>query len=94
MCKISKKVIKFIAEVMMNRKMELIAGGKTLTEVTIPGGIFQGDVLSSLLFIIAMMPLNHILRKYASGYNFTKSEEKINHQIYMDDINHFAKKGK
>ena len=27
------------------------------------GGIFQGDALSPLLFVIAMIPLNHILRK-------------------------------
>ena len=46
-------------------KVELIAGGKTLE---IQGGIFQGDTLSPLLFVIAMMPLNPILRTCTGGY--------------------------
>ena len=57
--KVSDKVIKFIKEI-----MELTAGGKSLAEVKILSGIFQGDALSSLLFVIAMILLDHILRKY------------------------------
>ena len=38
-----------------------------------------------------MMPLNHIHRKYTVEYKFTKSQEKINHLMYMDDIKLFAK---
>ena len=41
-----------------------------------------------------MMPLNHILRKCTAGYKLTKSQEKINHLIYMDDIKLFAKNEK
>ena len=37
-------------------------------------GIFQGDVLSPLLFVIAMMPLNNILREI---HKIHKSQEKI-----------------
>ena len=33
-----------------------------------------------------MMPLNHILRKYAGDFKLTKSQEKINHLMYIDDI--------
>ena len=36
------------------------------------------------------MPLNHVLRKCTAGYKLTKSKEKINHLIYMDDIKLFA----
>ena len=32
-----------------------------------------------------MMPLNHILRKCADGYKLSRSQEKINYQMYMDD---------
>ena len=39
-----------------------------------------------------MMPTNHLPRKCTSGYKFTKSEEKMNHQMYVDDINLFYKK--
>ena len=38
-----------------------------------------------------MMPLNHILRKCTTGYNLTKSQEKINH---MDDCSPKKKKKK
>ena len=57
-------------------------------------GIFQGYALSPLLFIIAMMPLNHILRKCAAGYKLGRSQEKINYLMYMDDIKILAKNEK
>ena len=37
------------------------------------------------------MLLNHILRKCTAGYTLSKSQEKINHLMYMDDIKLFAK---
>ena len=66
--------------------MELTAGRKSLAKVKILRGIFQGDVLSPLLFVIAIMPLNHILKKCTGGYKFHKSQEKINPLMYTDDI--------
>ena len=74
--------------------MELAAGEQRLAEVKIQRDILQGDALSSVLFVIAMMPLNHSLRKFSAGYKLSKSQEKINHLIYMDDIKVFAKKEK
>ena len=41
-----------------------------------------------------MMPLNHILRKCTAGYKLSKSQENINHLMYMDDIKLFAKNEK
>ena len=58
MYKISHETINFIEKTMKNWRVELTAGGKSLTEAKIQRGIFQGDALSPLLFIIAMMPLN------------------------------------
>ena len=63
MYKISDKVIKFIEKTMEKRRVELTAGEKRLAEVKIQRGIFQEDALSSLLFVIAIMSLNDILRK-------------------------------
>ena len=37
------------------------------------------------------MLLNHILRKYAAGYKLSRSQEKINYLMYMDNIKLFAK---
>ena len=48
----------------------------------------------AMLFMMAMMPLNHILRKFASGYKLLKSQEKINHIMYMNNIKLFAKNKK
>ena len=41
-----------------------------------------------------MMPLSHILRKCKAGYKLSKSQEKINHVMYMDDIKLFAQNEK
>ena len=79
---------------MQTWRMELTAGGQSLAEVKIQRGIFQGDALSPLLFVIAMMPLNHILRKCTAGYKLSKSQEKLNHLTYMADIKLYAKSEK
>ena len=57
--------------------MELTTGGKSLPEVKIQKGIFQGDSLSPLLFAITIMPLNHIQRKCTGRYKLHKSLEKL-----------------
>ena len=94
MCKISDEVRNFIKKTMKTWKVELTAGGMSLAEVKVQRGIFQEDALSPLLFIIVMMPLNHILRKCTTGYKLSKSQEEINHLMYMDDIKLFAKNEK
>ena len=94
MHKIPDQVIQFIKKPMKTWKVELIAGGKSLAEVKIQRGIFQGVALSPLLFVIAMTPLNHILRKCTAGYKLSKSQEKIDHLMYMEGIKLFAKNEK
>ena len=73
MYKISDEVINFIDKTMKTTRVELTAGGRTLAEAKIQRCIFQGYALLPLLFIIAMMPLNHILRKCSAGYKLSKS---------------------
>ena len=91
MYKISHEVINFIEQTMKIWRVELTAGGKSIAETMIQRGIFQGGALSPLLLIIAMMPLNHILRKCTAGYKLSRLQKKINHLMYMDDIKLFAK---
>ena len=91
MYKISHEVINFIELTMKTWRVELTAGGRSIAKTKIQRRIFQGDTLSPLLFIIAMMPLNHILRKCTARYKLSRLQEKINHLMYMDDIKLFAK---
>ena len=79
---------------MQTWRVELTAGGRSIAERKIQRGIFEGDALSPLQFIIGKMPLYHILRKCAAGYKLSRSQEKINHLMYMDDIKLFAKNEK
>ena len=65
--KIPDQVVQFIEKTIEIWRVELTARGKSLAEVKIQRSIFQGDALSPLLFVIAMMPLNHILRKCTAG---------------------------
>ena len=95
MYKISGEVIKLIEKKnMKDEKLELTAGGKHFVELKIQRGNFRSDTLSPLLFVIAKIPLNHKLRKCTGGYKLTKLHDKINHQMYMDDIKLFVKNEK
>ena len=86
MYKILDQVVQFIEKTMQTRRVELTTGGKSLAEVRIQRGIFQGDAQSPLLFVMAMNLLIHILRKCTAGYKLSKLQEKINNLMYMDDI--------
>ena len=88
--KISDEVINIIEKIMTIWRVEMTAGGKSLAETKIKIGIILGDAVSPLLFVIAMIPLSHVLRKFAAGYKLSKTREKINHLMYMDDIKLFV----
>ena len=76
MYKISDEVINFIDKTMETYGVELRAVGKSLAEAKVQRSIFQRDTLSPLEFLIAMIPLNRILRKCIAGYKLTISQEK------------------
>ena len=69
----------------------MTTGEKSFAEVKIQSGIFHREALSPLLIVIAMKLLNHITRKFIAGYKLSKSQEKIKHLMYMDDIKLFTK---
>ena len=50
---------------------------KSLSGVKVQRGIFQGDAQSPLLFGIAMMPPNHILRKHPAGYKLSEKDQPL-----------------
>ena len=39
------------------------------------------------MFVLALIPLSLILRKAKAAYEFPESKEKINHLLFMDDLN-------
>ena len=67
-------------------KVMLCSGNSELGEVEITRGIFQGDSLSPLVFVSALIPLNLILRMAKAAYEFSESKEKINHLLLMNDL--------
>ena len=67
-------------------KVMLRSGNSELGEVEIKRGIFQGDSLSPLVFVLALIPLSLILRKAKAAYEFSESKEKINNLLFMGDL--------
>jgi len=76
---------------MTNWKTVLTANNKVLGEVDINRGIFQGDSLSPLIFVIAMIPLSILLKREKLGYFFGDDGLLINHLLFMDDLKLFGR---
>ena len=88
---IAKNVVNFLGKKMKTWRVELTCGAETLGEVPKKRGIFQGD--APLLFVIALIPLTHILRTVNPGYEF-RSAETINHLLFIDDLKLYSKSEK
>ena len=84
--KVAKNIEGLLRGSMASWKTVLTANGEDLGEVSIRRGIFQGDSLSPLLFVVAMIPLTSLLRREKMGYKFGKEGRKINHLLFMDDL--------
>ena len=73
-------------------KTTLESAGQSLATVEIQRGIFQGDSLSPLLFVVSLIPLSVLLREARQGYELGRCQSgKINHLLYMDDLKLFGK---
>ena len=88
---IARNVERFIHRSMAQWKTELTSCGESLGHVDIRRGIFQGDSLSPLLFVLCLIPLSLILRKVKAAYEFKERGRKINHLLFMDDLKLYGK---
>ena len=86
---VAENIINFVERSMSSWRTELTSSGEMLGSVRIRRGIFQGDSLSPLLFVICMIPLTCVLRKARAGYML--DGVKINHLLFMDDLKLFGK---
>ena len=87
---IAENVKKFLTDSMKTGITELTSSGERLGVIHIRRGIFQGDSLSSPLFVLFIIPLTLILRKSTAGYDIAK-EYKVNVLLFMDDLKLFGK---
>ena len=88
---IAENVRNFLEKSMEQWKLSLTSNGEDLEEVDVKRGIFQGDSLSSLLFVLSMVPLSLTLRNVNTSYEWGKKEYKLNHLLFMDDLKVFSK---
>ena len=89
---VAQNIIDFIERSMNNWKTDLTACGQILGTVSIKRGIFQGDSLSPLIFILCIIPMTKILRNMRAGYML--GNVKVNHLLFMDDLKVFGKNEK
>ena len=78
----------------MEKWRVMCARNSELGEVDIKRGIFQGDSLSSLVFVLTLIPLSLILRKAKAAYEFSGSKEKMNNILFMDDLKLYSRNEK
>ena len=65
---IADNVRSFLEKSMKKWKLLLSSIGSNLSEVDVNRGIFQGNSLSPLIFVIYMIPLSLLLRKVKASY--------------------------
>ena len=88
---IAQNLRTFLQKSMQQWRLSLTANGEDLGEVNVKRGIFQGDSLSPLMFVLSMVPLSLILKKVNACYKWGKKEYKLNHLLFMDDLKLYAK---
>ena len=88
---VAENIKSLLVNSMEKWKVMLCSGNSELGVVEIKRGIFQGDSLSPLVFVLALIPLSLILRKAKAAYEFSESKEKINHLLFMDDLKLYSR---
>ena len=64
--------------------LDLFGGAENIKGLLVNS--LEGDSLDPLVFVLALIPLDLILKKAKAAYEFSESQEKINHLLFMDDL--------
>ena len=83
--------IRFLKNTMLNWMTILTSSETRLAEVNIRRGIFLGDSLSPLLFIVAVISVTKVLERMEVGYQLKKGGSRIIHLTFMDDFKLFRR---
>ena len=91
---VAENIKSFLVNSMEKWKVILCSGNSELGEAEIKRGISQGDSLSTLVLVLALIPLSLILEKARTAYQLSESKEKINHLLFMDDLKLYSRSEK
>ena len=72
----------------------MLCAGNSELEVDIKRGILKGDSLPPLVFVLALIPLSLIIRNAEAAYEFSGCKEKINHLLFMNDLQLYSRNEK
>ena len=87
MCGISPSIIDLFDTSFRQCTVNLMLGKDFLGKVKIKRGLFQGDSVSPIHFIMSLIPLSILLNKHDIGYSLhAKDGPKVSHRLYMDDL--------
>ena len=86
LCGVVENIKSLLVNSIKKWKVMVCSGNSELGEVEIKPGIFQGDSLSPLVFVLGLIPLSLVLSKTKAAYELSESKDKINHLLFMDDL--------
>jgi len=91
MCGISSSIIDLFEASFKQSYVNLMLGKVSLGRIKINRGLFQGDSVSPIHFIISLIPLSILLNKHDIGYSLERGGgPKVSHRLYMDDLKLYA----
>ena len=91
---VSEQIKHFLFESIKAWKVNLTCNNQSLSGVDIKQGIFKGDSLQPLLFVLCLILLTVILRKSESAHQSSSNKEEIKHLLFMDDLKLYVKNEK